>query len=109
MNPEKYLALLHVVACVQTPPVHRLYDRRLTCISQYTQTPDKVFHTLLMSFHMQKKTLGLERNQILTQGRVLWGEGRGRGLGCKVIWRIVRTSEKILATPLIYCDNSAKR
>ena len=109
MNPETYLALLHVLACVQTPPVHRLYDRRLTCISQCTQTPDKVFHTLLMSFHMQKKTLGLERNQILTQGRVLWGEGRERGLGCKVIWRIVRTSEKILATPLIYCDNSAKR
>ena len=49
---------------------------------------------------MQKKTLGLERNQILNQGRVFWGEGRGRGLGCKVIWRIVRTSEKILATPL---------
>ena len=49
---------------------------------------------------MQEKTLGLERNQILNQGRFFWG-GRGRGLGCKVIWRIVRTFEKILATPLI--------
>ena len=77
-----------IVACVQTPPpppppppptVHRLYDRRLTCISQCTQTPDKVFHKLLMSFHMQKKTLGLERNQILNQGRFFWGGGGGGG------------------------------
>ena len=70
-----------IVACVQTPPVHRLYDRRLTCISQCTQTPDKVFHKLLMSFHMQKKTLGLECNQILNQGRFLGGrEGEGAGV-----------------------------
>ena len=27
-------------------------------------------------------------------------EGGGGGAGCKVIWKIVCTSEKILATPL---------
>ena len=47
---------------------------------------------------MQKKQrLGLQRNQIFNQGIFFfWGEG-----GSKAIWRIVRTSEKILATPLI--------
>ena len=33
-----------------------------------------------MSFHMQKKTLALERNQILNQGRFLGG-GEGEGAG----------------------------
>ena len=70
------------------------------CISQWTQTPDKVFHKLLMPFHMQKKILGLQRNQIFNQGSFFSGSG-GVGVGgCKAIWRIVPTSEKILATPL---------
>ena len=73
-----------IVAWVQNPPVHRLYDRRLTCISQCTQTPDIIFHKLLMSFHMQKKTLGLERNQILNQGRFFVGRGGGGGGGAGV-------------------------
>ena len=38
----------------------------------------------------------LERNQIFNQGSFLWGEGAG-----KAIWRVLRTSEKILATPLV--------
>ena len=38
------------------------------CISQWTQTPDKVFQKLLMPFHMQKKILGLQRNEIFNQG-----------------------------------------
>ena len=51
---------------------------------------------------MQKKLLGLQRYQIFNQGRFFlffffWGGGGG---GCKAIWRIVRISEKILATPL---------
>ena len=33
-------------------------DEVLKCTSQWTQTPDKGFHKLLMSFHMQKKLLG---------------------------------------------------
>ena len=33
-----------------------LYDRWLTCISQWTEKRDKVFDKLLMSFHMQKNT-----------------------------------------------------
>ena len=47
---------------------------------------------------MQKKQrLGLQRNQIFNQGIFLgWGGGES-----KAIWRIVRTSEKVLATPLI--------
>ena len=47
-----------------------------------------------MSFHMQKKTLGLERNQILNQGRVFWGGGGGEGAGvqsdlenCAYLWK----------------------
>ena len=32
----------------------------------------------------------------------LRGEGGGAGGGAKAIWRIARTSEKILATPLHY-------
>ena len=47
-----------------------------------------------MSFHMQKKRLGLQRNQIFNQG-IFWEGGGG-----KAIWRIVRTPEKILATPM---------
>ena len=83
-----------IVACVHAGYIN---DRWLTCISQWTQTPDKVFHKLLLSFHMQKKKLlGLQRNQIFNQGSFFVGEG----WGCKVIGRIVRTSEKILATPL---------
>ena len=42
-----------------------------------------------MSFHMQKTLLGLQRNYFFL--------GRGEG---KAIWRIVRTSEKTLASPL---------
>ena len=49
-TPEKYVALLD--------------DRWLMCISQWTQTRDKVFYKLLMSFQKQKKLLGLQRNQI---------------------------------------------
>ena len=52
---------------------------------------------------MQKKLLGLQRNQIFNQGRFLsgdWGGGSGAGAEGKVIWKIVCTSEKILATPL---------
>ena len=56
-----------------------------------------------MSFHLQKKLLGLQRYKIFNQGRFLLlggGGGGGGGRGCKAIWRIVRTSEKILPTPL---------
>ena len=49
-TPEMYVALL--------------YDRWLTCTSQWTQTRDKLFCKLLMSFQMQKKLLGLQSNQI---------------------------------------------
>ena len=48
------------------------------CISQWTQKHEKVFHKLLMSFHMQKRFLGLQRNQIFNQGsffREAGGEG----------------------------------
>ena len=48
---------------------------------------------------MQKKILGLQRNHIFNQGSFLEGGGGGE---CKGIWRIVRTSEKILATPLYF-------
>ena len=53
-----------------------------------------------MSFHMQKKRLGLQRNQIFNQGiffSFFWGGGGGGG---KAIWRIVRSPEKIVATPM---------
>ena len=46
-----------------------------------------------MSFHMQKKTLGLECNQILNQGRFLGGrEGEGAGVqsdleNCAYLWK----------------------
>ena len=43
---------------------------------------------------MQKKTLSLQRNQIFNQGFFSGGGG-------EAIWRIVRSSEKILATPLV--------
>ena len=57
----------------------------------------EVLYKLLISFHMQRKRLGLPRTQIFNQ-RIFFGGGVG-GVG-KAIWRIVRTSEKILATPL---------
>ena len=61
----------------------------------------EVSYKLLISFHMQKKQrLGLQRNQIFNQG-IFFLEGGGGAGECKAIWRIVRTSEKILATPLI--------
>ena len=51
---------------------------------------------------MQKKLLGLQRYQIYSQGSFFCFCGvEGGGRGCKAIWRIVRTPEKILATPLI--------
>ena len=89
MNPEDYVALL--------------YDRWLKCISQWTQTPEKVFHKLLMSFHMQKKLLGQQRNQIFNQGIFFWGGGGG-GVesdleNCACLW-------KILATPLIHTQQN---
>ena len=43
---------------------------------------------------MQKKRLGLQGNQIFSQR---FGGGGG---GVKAFWRIVRSSEKILAMPL---------
>ena len=49
---------------------------------------------------MQKRLLGQQRNQIYNQ-RILFFLGEGGG-GVKAIWRIVRISEKILATPLNY-------
>ena len=52
---------------------------------------------------MQKKQrLGLQRNQIFNLG-IFWGGGVGGGRAgeSKAIWRIVRSSEKVLATPLI--------
>ena len=67
-------------------------------LSQFTQTPEKVFHKLLKSFHMQKKLLHLQRYQIFYHGTFFFSFFLG---GCKAIWRIVRTSEKILATPLV--------
>ena len=55
-----------------------------------------------MSFYMRKKLLGLTKS--LTKAVIclfLFFLGGGEGGGeCKVIWRIVHTSEKILATPL---------
>ena len=49
---------------------------------------------------MQKKRLGLQRNQIFNQefffSFFFWGGGRGG----KAIWRIVRSPEKIVATPM---------
>ena len=50
-----------------------------------------------MSFYMQLKLLGLQRNLIFNQGRGVGG-GVGGVVG-KAIWRIVCTSEKILASP----------
>ena len=47
----------------------------------------------------KKKRLGLQRNQIFNQG-IFFFFGGGGGGECKAIWKIVRTSEKILATPL---------
>ena len=54
-----------------------------------------------MSFHMQKKLLGLQRNQIFNQGIYLfiYFFERGGG-GCKAIWRVVLTSEKTWLRPL---------
>ena len=45
---------------------------------------------------MQKKRLGLQGNQIFNQRF-----GGGGGGGVKAFWRIVRSSEKNLAKPLI--------
>ena len=53
-----------------------------------------------MSFYMQKKLLGLQRNQIFNQGSFFGGGGVGGVVG-KAIWRIVCTSEKILASPCL--------
>ena len=53
-----------------------------------------------MSFYMQKKLLGLQRNQIFNQGSFFEGGGVGGVVG-KAIWRIVCTSEKILASPCL--------
>ena len=47
---------------------------------------------------MQKKRLGLQGNQIFNQR--FGGGGWGVRGGVKAFWRIVRTSEKILAMPL---------
>ena len=58
----------------------------------------KVFHKLLMSFHMQKKTLRLTSNHIFNQGS-FFGEGWGAVGKWKAIWRIVPL-KKILVTPL---------
>ena len=62
-----------------------------------------------MSFHTQKKTLGLERNQILNQGRFLRGGRDGEGAGvqsdlenCAYLWKNPGYVPD-------YCDNSAKR
>lgn len=63
-------------------------------------TANKLFHKLLTSFHMQKRLLGQQRNQVCNQ-RILDFLG-GEGGGWKAIWRIMRISEKILATPLNY-------
>ena len=55
-----------------------------------------------MSFYMQKNLLGLQRNQIFNQGSFF--EGGGGGVGGVVgnaIWRVVCTSEKILASPCL--------
>ena len=54
---------------------------------------------------MQKKRLGLQRNQIFNQGIFFsfFGGGGGGGQGergGKAIWRIVRSPEKIVATPM---------
>ena len=67
--------------------------------SIWTQTPEKVFHKLQMPFHMEKKTLKLATKPLI--GSVFFfGGGGGSGDKCKAIWRIERTSEKILTTPL---------
>ena len=84
-NAENYVALSHDRSQCTDSPLKRLYDRWLTCTSQCTQTPDKVFHKLLVSFHMQKKLLGLQRNQIFNQGKVFFG-GRGWGVGWGAKW-----------------------
>ena len=53
-----------------------------------------------MSFYMHLKLLGLQRNLIFNQGSFLRGGGVGGVVG-KAIWRIVCTSEKILASPCL--------
>ena len=55
-----------------------------------------------MSFHMQKQTLKLATKPLIRSVFFLerGGVGGGGGFKCKAIWRIVRTSEKILTTPL---------
>ena len=58
--------------------------------------PTKYFISCYCHFICRKTLLGLQRNHIFNQGSFFVGEG----WGCKVIGRIVRTSEKILATPL---------
>ena len=69
----------------------------------------------IISYAEKKEHLGLQRNPIFNQGisflRGLGGEGRGS----KAIWRIVRTSKKILAMPLLdlstmyFCEVSCLR
>ena len=56
-----------------------------------------------MSFYMQLKLLGLQRNLIFNQGSFFEGGGGGGvgGVVGKAIWRIVCTSEKILASPCL--------
>ena len=58
--------------------------------------PTKYFISCYFHFICRKKLLGLQRNQIFNQGSFFVEEG----WECKVIWRIVRTSEKIPVTPL---------
>ena len=54
-----------------------------------------------MSFYMQLKLLGLQRNLIFNQGSFFEGGGGVGGVVGKAIWRIVCTSEKILASPCL--------
>ena len=46
---------------------------------------------------MQKKTLKLATKPLITS---VFFSGEGEGDKCKAIWTILRTSEKILTTPL---------
>ena len=55
-----------------------------------------------MSFHMQKKRLGLQLNQIFNQGIFFsfFFLGGGGGGGGKGFWRILGSPGKIVATPM---------
>ena len=54
-----------------------------------------------MSFYMHLKLLGLQRNLIFNQGSFFERGGGVGGVVGKAIWRIVCTSEKILASPCL--------